>query len=300
MNNLFKYTLAWLTFATLILHAADTPARHSSETFTKALMAEERELDLEKAADLYANVIQRFDASRERAGNAIFRRAECLRKQGDATEAKLLYARILREFSDLHELVQLSQAKLQIHDALLGGEKEVYTVALSSDEPEICFENVSATLSELEQKLSQVKEAIPEARIALVTDPKTSFEHVEPVLKMIEKIGFQDVLMRVDALTKKSKEAQNALPEIIRFKILGEVNKPGFYEVPRDIGIDLLDAIAIAGGYEKLADDVTLKYTDEGKEKVETFKLRDLKRTPESQIPKLRTNATIMVGESIF
>ncbi|MDA0751097.1 MAG: SLBB domain-containing protein [Verrucomicrobia bacterium] len=106
--------------------------------------------------------------------------------------------------------------------------------------------------------------------------------------------------MRVDALTKKSKEAQNAQPEIIRFKILGQVNKPGFYEVPRDIGIDLLDAIAIAGGYEKLADDVTLKYTDEGKEKVETFKLRDLKKTPESQIPKLRTNATIIVGESIF
>ena len=161
MDNLFRYTLAWLTFATLSLHAADTPVIHSSEIFTKALMAEETELDLEKAADLYADVIQRFDAGRERAGNAIFRRAECLRQLGDAKEAKLLYARILREFSDLSELVRLSQAKLQI-------------------------------------------------------------------------------------------------------------------------------------------DDVTLKYTNEGKEKVETFKLRELKRTPESQIPKLRTNATIIVGESIF
>jgi hypothetical protein len=76
-------------------HEVATGARLMAHTLNHAenfkhirvIMAEERELDLEKAAGRYADVIQRFDAGRERAGNAIFRRAECLRKLGDVKEA---------------------------------------------------------------------------------------------------------------------------------------------------------------------------------------------------------------------
>ena len=40
-----------------------------------------------------------------------------------------------------------------------------------------------------------------------------------------------------------------------RFSILGQVNRPGSYEMPESSpgGIDLLEAIAMAGGYTRIA-----------------------------------------------
>lgn len=92
----------------------------------------------------------------------------------------------------------------------------------------------------------------------------------------------------------------------LRFKILGQVAQPGFYEVPPGLQVDLLDAIAIAGGYTRLANKVTYRYlTQENKdapvfEKIEIFKIRELKRAPGSTIPILNGDDTIVVGESIF
>lgn len=220
-------------------------------------MAEERELDLDKAADLYAGVIERFDASRERAANAIFRSGECLWKLGEIEDAKNHYGRITREFADFPELVRLSEARLKVEDSFMKDEKELYTISLSSHEPEICFEDVPATLEELEQKL-------------------------------IQGGCFDDEGKRSAACTEP----------INRFQILGQVVNPGFYEVPSDIAIDVLDAIAIAGGYTRLANKVTLKYPIGEEEIVATFKLRDLKRVPTNQTPKIKTNSTIIVGES--
>lgn len=92
----------------------------------------------------------------------------------------------------------------------------------------------------------------------------------------------------------------------LRFKILGQVAQPGFYEVPPGLQVDLLDAIAIAGGYTRLANKVTYKYlTQESEnsprtEKIETFRIRELKRASATKIPVLNGDDTIVVGESIF
>lgn len=92
----------------------------------------------------------------------------------------------------------------------------------------------------------------------------------------------------------------------LRFKILGQVASPGFYEVPPELRVDLLDAIAIAGGYTRLANKVTYKYlTQDTKdapttEKIEIYKIRELKRAADAKIPVLNGDDTIVVGESIF
>jgi polysaccharide export outer membrane protein len=92
----------------------------------------------------------------------------------------------------------------------------------------------------------------------------------------------------------------------LRFKILGQVAQPGFYEVPPGLEVDLLDAIAIAGGYTRLANKVTYKYVTQEKknapaeERIKVYRIRELNRTSNSKIPVLNGGDTIVVGESIF
>jgi hypothetical protein len=77
-----------------------------------AIIAEETSADPTIAADQYRSAIARFDAQRADAAQAVFRLGECLRKLGRMEEAKVQYARILREFVDEAELVKLSQKRL--------------------------------------------------------------------------------------------------------------------------------------------------------------------------------------------
>jgi Ankyrin repeats (many copies)/Tetratricopeptide repeat len=60
----------------------------------------------------YQAVITRFDQDRQLAATAIFRLAECYRKQGNTNEANVQYLRILHEFPDQTQLVALSRTYL--------------------------------------------------------------------------------------------------------------------------------------------------------------------------------------------
>jgi biopolymer transport protein ExbD len=86
------------------------------DTFAIGLMNEEGENNLAAAAANYRDVIKDFDRQREGAANAIFRLGEVYRKLGRIEEAKVQYARILREFPDMVRLTELS------HNLLLGEE----------------------------------------------------------------------------------------------------------------------------------------------------------------------------------
>jgi protein involved in polysaccharide export with SLBB domain len=46
-----------------------------------------------------------------------------------------------------------------------------------------------------------------------------------------------------------------------RFTVLGQVQKPGSYEIPSEESVTLLEAIAMAGGYTRLADKAHVKVT---------------------------------------
>ena len=87
----------------------------------------------------------------------------------------------------------------------------------------------------------------------------------------------------------------------LRYKILGQVANPGFYEVPPGLEVDLLDAIAIAGGYTRIAGKITFKYyLPGGEEEVRDYKIKELTKKASANIPELRGDETIIVGESFF
>jgi len=88
----------------------------AGNSFAAGLLSEEAEQDLPSAAAAYRRTIQAFDRQRTEAANAIFRLGEVYRKMGRIEEAKVQYARILREFPDMVRLTELS------HGLLLGEE----------------------------------------------------------------------------------------------------------------------------------------------------------------------------------
>jgi len=64
------------------------------------------------AAPAYQSVLDRYHADRKTAAAALFRLAECYRKQGKAPEAASAYARIVREFPDQTRLADQSRSRL--------------------------------------------------------------------------------------------------------------------------------------------------------------------------------------------
>ncbi len=83
-----------------------------------------------------------------------------------------------------------------------------------------------------------------------------------------------------------------------RFTILGQINRPGSYEMPETSpgGVDLLEAIAIAGGYTRIAapERISIRRNDK------LMKV-DAKRLGKGDGSfRVESGDTITVGESIF
>jgi polysaccharide biosynthesis/export protein len=88
-----------------------------------------------------------------------------------------------------------------------------------------------------------------------------------------------------------------------KFTMLGAVNKPGSYLFGGGEGVNLLQAIGMAGGYSKAADpsDVTIKRT--GKDgRTETIKVdaKKLAKDGNAKAVELQDGDQIFVDESIF
>ena len=84
-----------------------------------------------------------------------------------------------------------------------------------------------------------------------------------------------------------------------RFTMLGQVNRPGSYEMPEDSpeGIDLLEAIAIAGGYTRIA----------APERISVRRANQILRVNAKRLArgsrenfKVLPGDTVTVGESLF
>jgi polysaccharide export outer membrane protein len=90
-----------------------------------------------------------------------------------------------------------------------------------------------------------------------------------------------------------------------RFSILGQVNRPGSYEMPDSSpgGIDLLEAIAMAGGYTRIAapERITVRRQTAGAAGDQIFKVNAKRFTKGSGGGfHVEPGDTITVGESIF
>ena len=91
-----------------------------------------------------------------------------------------------------------------------------------------------------------------------------------------------------------------------RFTVLGQVNRPGSFEMPEGspMGIDLLEAIAMAGGYTRIAAPERITVRRHGANGDEILKV-DGKRLARgaggaNNNFKVQSGDTITVGESIF
>ena len=88
-----------------------------------------------------------------------------------------------------------------------------------------------------------------------------------------------------------------------RFTVLGQVNRPGSFEMPEGspTGIDLLEAIAMAGGYTRIAAPERITVRRHGAKGDEVLKV-DAKRLARGSTNNFRVipGDTITVAESIF
>jgi ankyrin repeat protein len=89
-------------------HAADA----LTEALQKGLFEEEANQNLEAAIKAYQDVLGRAEEQRRIAATALFRLAECYRKQGKTNEASAEYRRLVRDYSEQTTLVNLSRQNL--------------------------------------------------------------------------------------------------------------------------------------------------------------------------------------------
>jgi polysaccharide export outer membrane protein len=87
-----------------------------------------------------------------------------------------------------------------------------------------------------------------------------------------------------------------------RFVVLGQVQKPGSYEFPTEQTVGLLEAIAMAGGYTRIANPskVTIKRKVKGAEKVIPINAKSLANSSEVAAFEVLPDDTIVVPESLF
>ncbi|MBV9009279.1 MAG: polysaccharide export protein [Verrucomicrobia bacterium] len=89
-----------------------------------------------------------------------------------------------------------------------------------------------------------------------------------------------------------------------RFTMLGQVNRPGSYELPEGAqdGIDILEAVAMAGGYTRIAAPERIsvrRRKPNGGEEVMRVDAKRLARTAGQNFV-VRAGDTVTVGESLF
>ena len=87
-----------------------------------------------------------------------------------------------------------------------------------------------------------------------------------------------------------------------RFAVLGQVKNPGYYLIPNEEKLTVLQAIAMAGGYTRIADPskIVLKRVNTGGEQVIRLNAKAMARDNQSQQFEVNPDDTITVGESIF
>ena len=84
--------------------------------------------------------------------------------------------------------------------------------------------------------------------------------------------------------------------------MLGQINRPGDYDVTDDRPVYLTDAIALAGGFTRLANPakVLLKRSDHGRESVMEINAKAMEKSPATERLLIQDEDTITVPESLF
>ena len=131
-----------------------------------------------------------------------------------------------------------------------------------------------------------------------------------PLLNSV-KIGGLTQAQARDLITDKLREDFLVNPQVSlavvrfaskRFTVLGQVNRPGRFELPAQENIDLLEAIAMAGGYTRIANagKITIKRKTGDKEEVFNVDAKKMAKNVNSERVSIKPGDTLTVAESIF
>ena len=80
-----------------------------AETLRKGVIEEDTNGNLNAAIQSYQAVLAQYGEDRKSAATAVFRLAECYRKQGKSKEAIAAYSRVVRDFADQTKLAEPSR-----------------------------------------------------------------------------------------------------------------------------------------------------------------------------------------------
>jgi tetratricopeptide (TPR) repeat protein len=83
-----------------------------AEMLRKGVIEEEKNQNLNAAIQAYQSVLSQSDQDRPTAATALFRLAECYRKQGKSDQAIAAYKRVASEFQDQTKLAEQSRTVL--------------------------------------------------------------------------------------------------------------------------------------------------------------------------------------------
>ncbi len=86
------------------------------------------------------------------------------------------------------------------------------------------------------------------------------------------------------------------------FSILGQVLKPGIYEIPEGAHVSILEAVSLAGGYVPKAaqNSITVKRLVDGKDAMFKVKAADMAQNPDAAPFEILPGDTILVPESLY
>jgi len=101
------------TIVLLILFVDLSPQQTAEELFEKALYIEEAQGDLQKAIELYEQILKQFPENRENAAKAQLHIGLCYEKLG-LQEAPKAYQKVLDDFPEQREAVKIAQEKLSV------------------------------------------------------------------------------------------------------------------------------------------------------------------------------------------
>jgi tetratricopeptide (TPR) repeat protein len=96
----------------LVVAATGSAQDRMADTLRKGVVEEESKQNLGAAIQDYETVLAQFNDARQTAATALFRMAECYRKQGSGPQAIAAYQRVVREFADQGKLAEQSRGVL--------------------------------------------------------------------------------------------------------------------------------------------------------------------------------------------
>lgn len=133
---------------------------------------------------------------------------------------------------------------------------------------------------------------------------------VLPLLGVV-KVAGKSVKEATDLVTSLYKQDYLVSPVVTisvleltkaRFTVMGQVGRPGIYELPAEGSIPFTEAIAMAGGYSRLASKskITVKRIADGREQVFKVNGKDQESGDKTATFRVQAGDIITIGESWF